>query len=146
MRLPAAWHFAIRVRGILRYAQGDPRRSPELPRWSPRPPGASGLWVVDLHIRWIGISKACQYPLVQEFQPGHQPFWTAVGMRRSDCCGSLLRGERPAYAQPRKGEPDGGHCGANSLSGKAFELVWRGVGELRRRPARRVLAGVLGCS
>jgi hypothetical protein len=59
-------------------------------------------------------------------------------------CASLLRGEGPSRPQPREGEPDGGHRGAEPLGGGAFELVGRVVGGLGCGPARGVLAGVVG--
>jgi len=53
-------------------------------------------------------------------------------MERSGGCRSLFRCEGLTDAQPREGEPDGGHGGAESLGGGALEL------------AGGVLAGVEG--
>jgi hypothetical protein len=66
-------------------------------------------------------------------------------MERSGCRRSLLRGEGLPDSQPREREFHGGHCGAESLGGRAFELAGRGVGWLGCGPAVCALAGVGGC-
>jgi hypothetical protein len=58
--------------------------------------------------------------LVQLVSSGREEF--TVGMERSGRRRALLRGEGLANAQPREGEPDGGHGGAESLGGVAFLL------------------------
>jgi hypothetical protein len=51
-----------------------------------------------------------------------QPQAFAVGIERSGGCRALRRGEGLSDPQPREGEPDGGHRGAESLGGGAFLL------------------------
>ena len=62
-------------------------------------------------------------------------------MECSGGCASLIWGEGLSHAQPREGEPDGGHCGAESVGGRPFELGCRAVGGLGCGPARTGLAG-----
>ena len=78
---------------------------------------------------------------VQLVSSGREQF--AVGMERSDCRRALHRGEGLTDAQPCEGEFHGGHRGAESLGGGAFELGCRGVGGLGCGSARGVLAGVV---
>jgi len=54
-----------------------------------------------------------------EFGGGEQ---FAIGMERSGGRRSLLRGEGLSDAEPREGGANGGHRGAESLGGGAFEL------------------------
>jgi hypothetical protein len=79
---------------------------------------------------------------VEDEFAGREEF--AVGMERSGCCRALLWGEGLTNAQPREGEPDGGHRGAESLGGVGGGLgdglllgwLWIELGWL--------LAGVVG--
>ena len=66
-------------------------------------------------------------------------------MERSGCCRPLFRGEGLTDAQPSEGEPDGGHGGTESLGGVGGGLGDGTVVGLGCRPARGVLAGVVGC-
>ena len=80
---------------------------------------------------------------VQLASSGREQF--PVGMERSGGCRSLLRGEGLSDAEPREGEPDGGHCGAEPLGGIRVGLGGGIGGGLGCGPAGGVLAGVVGC-
>ena len=67
----------------------------------------------------------------------------AVGMERSGRRRALLRGQGLTNPEPREGEPDDGHRGAESLGGVAFELGCWSIGGLGCGPAGYVLAGVV---
>ncbi|MCE9630872.1 MAG: hypothetical protein K8S94_09200 [Planctomycetia bacterium] len=64
-----------------------------------------------------------------------------VGMKRSGCRSSLLRGESLTDAQPREGEFHGGHGGAEPLGGVGGGLGDGRIGGLSCGPARCALAG-----
>jgi len=65
----------------------------------------------------------------------------AVGMERSGRRRALLRGEGLPDAQPREGEANGGHRGAESLGGGAFGLGEERVGGLGCASRGLVAAG-----
>ncbi len=79
---------------------------------------------------------------VEDEFAGREQF--TVGMERSGCRRSLLRGEGLSDTEPREGEFHGGHRGTESLGGGAIELGCRGVVGLGCRPTRGGLAGVVG--
>jgi len=65
-------------------------------------------------------------------------------MERSGGCSSLLRGEGLSNAQPREGEANGGHRGAEPVGGGAFLLRDRLLGLTLSATWGNLLAGVVG--
>jgi hypothetical protein len=63
-------------------------------------------------------------------------------MERPGCRVALLWKERLAGAEPREGESDGSHRGAEPVRGGALGLGGGGGGYGGRGPVRGVLAGV----